>query len=387
MISHAVGFPVTEAIAAQARHRTDGFPRYMQTVAAHLLRTPLGRRGIDAACDHALAGDELQAFRQEIAESVEAEGSTRELLQLLAVAARPLTRHMLEEFVGGPVDVADLMATKVVSWDETSFGYTIEYCAVARALLGELTPEEVAEIHQRLVPLSDRFAAFRHRAPAVRLAGDDAHRSLHQELMSSAAELWGSGDLDETLEQISLAAQVMPTEETLAKLALAAVPTGQLRRVVSFEPAIRALPLGQARAALLAFIALERNDPHQALVELEAQKDLDPYADTFPTYAQAVCDTGGHLAMRSTVVGADALHDRTLAALQSFEDRLRNEHTKQLSENPARKPPAWELGYAAALRGLVELWHVLNTEGAGEAQTIITEITILIERLARYPGT
>ncbi|GAA1819968.1 LuxR family transcriptional regulator [Nesterenkonia flava] len=381
--------PVGMAVARAVRRATDGYPRLVESVADRLCARHLGKRGLDHTLRTLFADPETTAFLRDIAAAVETpDAQTRQALYVLAAAGQPLSKHQMEQVLAQEVDVAALMGTHVVRWDAPTFGYAIEHVTVARGLRAELTREAEAEIHRALMGITTGFDALRHETAALMLdSGNDHRERLHGQLMEASQTAAHAGDIEQAFELTHLASTVCASERTLAQLVQLGVSVGRAKQLTEFADVVEALPPSQTRAGLMALIALERNEPDQALFELERYVSAHWSPEGLAVYAHAVSDTSAHMVVRGSPLQSNELLQRTLRQLESWEQQLRNERAKLISQTTGEKPPAYQLGHVTSLKAMIQVWHVACQQNPAEAGAIIHEITAAIDRLEQYPGT
>ncbi|WP_258935095.1 hypothetical protein [Nesterenkonia pannonica] len=95
--------------------------------------------------------------------------------------------------------------------------------------------------------------------------------------------------------------------------------------------------------------------------------------------------------MRTPDSSRGAIHpqgtlSRTLEAVERHQERLRSERAKQLSSGQDIEP-AWDLGYAAGLHGMLTVWRTVEGISPKSVTAGLQTIAAHVELLKKFPGT
>lgn len=374
ILSRTTGLPVGMAVTRRVMEETDGLPLYVLKAARWLRERLPGTRGIERALQEAVLSVDHGPLRSETLCLASAFGeSTTLALKTLALAEAPLTKRQLDQLTGTDVDIQSLLATTLVRWDEISFGYRLTYSTIRRALASGLTHGELIELHTQLADMLQGTPSTAHCVALLRLDPEagDAHE-LHATLLEKARELQRGGEITSAFRVSRLACLLRPTEEALVLLSDLAVTDRCLYALTAFEPVIWNLPPSAIRSAMLALIALERNDVDHALKELDQSHELPQDYVRLLIFARALADVTG-LFMARGDLGAGRgmdLHRRVLDALDQLEGRLEEKQ---------------QIGHVLGMKALLRICLRINEEQEEDYSHLLPEGAGFLEHLEAYP--
>ncbi|GAA1802479.1 LuxR family transcriptional regulator [Nesterenkonia flava] len=380
LLSTYLRTPLSEELVQQVHEETAGYPLLIAALGRHLAATPLGRRSLSEALRAMRSGPDWLRMRSAVEEILkDVDALTARLLQVLAAARTPLTRHQLDAAVQTSVDVSALLETGLARWDDTVLGYAPRNAVVAQLLLDHCSAEDLAEVHRTLTAVAPA-EAMAYRVQLLRTQEEqEALEPVMLRLREAGGEALSRGDLKSAFDSYYACAQLRPDQVALADMIDVALPLGRLERLVEFEPALRSLPSSLLRQGALAALALGQGDLTGALEALETHEGADHTEIGALVYAQAVAETGMHLALHHAHWKLRTPGQRAVQMLTAWEQDLCQRRCDAAAE-PLR-------ARICGVRAFIRLWESFSRRDPEGLKQSVTEMENLLKELEEIPGT
>jgi len=379
--------PLNPGVIETVQQETSGYPLLVHDLGRILASSPIGRRRLATALAATKAGLAAQWMRRAFEEALAPlPAETVRVLKLLAVSPVPLTRQQISLTLDSPADLSDVLESGLAAWDERLFGYKIRNELITEALLELMCPKERIAVHESLLALSDEVQALHHRVQiADMLPASESSDALIADLRAAAADSVVRGDVDVAFQHFLSVARMRPDAKALQDLLHLGAPLGHLDCFTLFESQIRRLVPGPLREAGLAFVELDRDDLHLAVVALERQPQLDPEDPGALVYAHAVALISAQLGINGLPGRAVAVKIETIRMLTLREESINQRLDAEDYGSLPRVALEWERAHAAGLSAFIRLWQVFDGQDPRKIREAEEDISREISRLETIP--